>query len=55
VTALSPEARKRAKEIAEAAPPFSPVIRDQIYLILWGTSAPNSTQADSITDAADAA
>jgi hypothetical protein len=55
MTALSPEARQRAREIAEAAPPFSPAIHDQIYLILWGAQAPNSTQADSITDAADAA
>jgi hypothetical protein len=52
---LSPEARQRAREIAEAAPPFSSAIRDQIYLILWGSPAPNSTQAEPITDAADAA
>lgn len=55
MTALSPEARQRAREIAEAAPPFSSAIRDQIRLILWGSPVLNSTQADSATDAADAA
>jgi hypothetical protein len=52
---LSPEARQRARENAEAAPPFSPAIRDQIYLVLWGSPAPNSIQAEPTNDAADAA
>lgn len=52
---LSPEARQRAKEIAAAAPLFSAAIRDQIRLILWGSLAPNSTQADSPPEDADAA
>jgi len=55
VTALSPEARKRASEIAAAAPPFSAAIRDQIRLILWGSLASNSGEADSSNEDADAA
>jgi hypothetical protein len=52
---LSQEARQRAKEIAGAAPPFSPAIRDRIYLILWGSQAPDSIQAESVAEKADAA
>ena len=52
---LSPEARQRAREIAAAAPPFSAAIRDQIRLILWGSLAPSSPQADLSTGDADAA
>lgn len=52
---LSPEARQRAREIAEAAPPFSPAIRDQIRLILWGAVAAKPQPQESATDAADAA
>ena len=53
---LSPEARQRAKEIAATAPPFSPAIRDQIRLILWGSVAAKPPPADSATtEDADAA
>jgi hypothetical protein len=52
---LSPEARQRAREIAAVAPPFSDAVRDQIRLILWGSPAPSSTQAESPAEDADAA
>jgi hypothetical protein len=52
---LSPEARQRARDTAAAAPPFSAAIRDQIRLILWGSPAPSSTQAESAAEDADAA
>ena len=53
---LSPEARRRAKEIAVAAPPFSAAIRDQIRLILWGSVAAKPSPADTATtEDADAA
>jgi hypothetical protein len=55
VTMLSPEARRRAKEIAAAAPPFSPAIRDQIRLILWGSVVAEPSPQESATQAADAA
>jgi hypothetical protein len=45
---LSPEARRRAQEIAAAAPPFSAAIREQIRLIMWGSVAPNSMQAEQV-------
>lgn len=52
---LSPEARQRAREIAEGAPPFSPAIRDQIRLILWGSPALKSQSAEPAAEDADAA
>lgn len=55
MTALSSEARQRAREIAAAAPPFSAAIRDQIRLILWGSPAPKFLPAESAAEDADAA
>lgn len=52
---LSPEARQRARENAEAAPPFSPEITNQIYLILWGCPVPMATPSESAAENADAA
>jgi hypothetical protein len=52
---LSPEGRRRAWEIAQAAPPFSAEIRDQIHQILWGAPAPKSPPAEAGIPAADAA
>lgn len=49
---LTPEARQRAREIAEAAPPFGPPIREQIRLILWGASSAVAAPAAEDADAA---
>ena len=52
---LSPEARKRAREIAAAAPPLSAAIREQIRLILWGSVVAEPSPQESATQEADAA
>jgi hypothetical protein len=43
---LSPEARQRAREIAEAAPPISPEIKEKIRLILWGSGNGQPEESD---------
>jgi hypothetical protein len=44
---LSPEALRRAWENAEKAPPFSPAIRDQLRLILWGSAAMSESETSA--------